>query len=142
MKYKTWTYRGGSLIVEKYHGEFSNEVLQQNEEEMFQLLENADDQLLILSDIREASFPDLTLEDMKEIIQVYEVNNKISQRLKTAIVTGANHFEDFNRAVDYAKISSENSTTMLVFNFLDSAMDWLRLDEDEKSQIKSDLADF
>ncbi len=141
MRYKKWTYAKGSLIAEKYIGAFGREFIVRAQEELYSdIPENME--VLMLTDLTEATFPNLSRADLQEILSVLISHHSQYKSFNGALVTSKSAFADFEVAYEYAMQASDNNIAVMTFHSLDSALDWLSVPEDYIESIKSVLHQY
>ncbi len=138
MEYKKWTYEGGSLIVEKYIGEFEKSFILNAQEELYAPIP-ANTAISMLTDLSEATFPNLTVDDLKEILDVLAVHHNQYASFHGAMVTSLSHYEDFEVAYNYAMQANDKNIAVIIFHSVDSALDWLNVSTKNAEEIKKEL---
>ena len=142
MSYKKWEFRDGALIVEKFIGVVSWKQIVEGDEETFSSLDENLYEFRILSDISEATFPDVNFQNIETLFEPIKKNLSKTIGTKTAIYTGENNFEDFQKAMAYAEFGSTLPISIVTFNFLDAAMSWLGLTKQEQMEVRKKLKAF
>ncbi|MCR9250964.1 MAG: hypothetical protein NXI20_11085 [bacterium] len=139
MDYKNWTYEEGSLIVEKYTGAFNKEFILKAQEELYAPIPT-NKAISMLTDLSEATFPNLSVDDLKEILSVLDKNHHQYTSFQGAMVTSLSQYEDFEVAHNYAKQAHDKNIVVMIFHSLDSALDWLHVSAENATSIRTKLA--
>ena len=135
MKHHYWVLCNGTLMVEKYIGDIKLEEILQNDQ---MLIEDIIPEHAIshwLSDISEATFPDVAFEDIEKLFLSIDNHPELTQGMKIALYTGASHYKDFQKASEYARKGSTRPFSVVPFNFLTSALEWLELNDAEQFEV-------
>lgn len=139
MKYKRWEFRNGVLLLEKYSGPVNLEGILENERDIFTTKRDESQQLLALSDISEALLEDLKHDDIMRLFEVIDAYAYNTNGMKIALYTGNMNFEDFQKAYAYVEEAAKKPLSMISFNYLDLAMNWLGLTKEEQASIQNIL---
>ena len=139
MKYRKWTHRNGSLVVEQYVGAVELEHVIALDDQMLTEVPSGIGQLLCLTDISRATFSNLSHEQLVDAFQSIDDHFEKTRRMKLALFTGMNRFEDYQKASTYVRHGERRDLSVLFFNALDTAMIWLGLHDAERALITEQL---
>ncbi len=140
MDYKRFELRDRKVLIEVYQGTFGIEDILQLNENLLATISEAAEPLIILADISKATFPDIPHEMIGELFKAIDEQSNKTDGMKVALYTGNNKFEDFEKASIYARLSSNRPISMIPFNFLHAAVQWLGLNEEEQAEVNNLLA--
>lgn len=139
MAYQVWQYRNGTVLVEKYTGTMELNELISNDDDWLSTIPPEVDRILALTDISGASLQSMDVRQVGEAFKAVDKYWAKTNRMKIALYTGMNCFEDFQKASTYARHGSERALSIIPFVNLDKAMNWLGLTEQEQEVITVQL---
>ena len=139
MGYQKWTHRDGMVLVEKYTGTVIFDDVLQNDQEALEDNQPYSGQLLVLTDVIEAMFDQVAIDQFKELLQSLDDHAAQTYGMKLAIFAGMNRFEDFQKLARYAEEAAERPFSIFVFNVIETAMTWLGIVDSERELIASQL---
>ncbi|MCB0278285.1 MAG: hypothetical protein KDD94_02195 [Calditrichaeota bacterium] len=139
MDYRKWLHRDAALLVEKYSGEVDIDQLMLNAEQ--NLLEVKKQLIVprILTDLREARFPDVNDEMVEMLMDPIDRYPEKAVGLKLALYIGANYHSDFKKIFNYARLASQRKVSVVPFVNINDAFDWLGIATDEQRVICKQL---
>lgn len=140
MGYKKLFLRDGLLLIEKYYGVVDFDDIINADEEIYTDDFPSDETFLVLADLSEARFPNITYEQIVDLFKVIDQFAATTNGMKHAFYTGNMEMEDFNKAHKYIEVASSKALSMVPFSHLDLAYDWLGLSKDEKNAIDQFLS--
>jgi hypothetical protein len=141
LNYQRWKYPENNLVVEKYANDHGIEDILQNGEGIYDDMKEGKP-LFHLVDIAHATFSQLKYEELGLAFREIDNNSEITHGMKMAIHTGSLNYEDFSKAIHYAELSSDHGIHVVTFNFLSTALNWLRIPESLKPEISGYLQPF
>lgn len=135
MEYKNWYFRDGLLLVEKYSGVVTLDKILGTQEEIFNMERDSSKQMLALSDISEANLDQLGYDEIVNLFELIDQHTEDTNGMKIALYTGNMRFQDFQKAYRYVDEATNRPLSLISFNYLDIAMDWLDLTKEERKKI-------
>lgn len=139
MGYKKLYLRDGLLLIEKYYDVVEFDDIIEADEDVYVDENLKDKNFLVLADLSEARFPNITYEQIVGLFKVIDEFASTTNGMRHAFYTGNMEMEDFYKAHKYIEVASSKALSMVPFAHLDMAYAWLGLTPVEIKEVNTFL---